>query len=187
MTRSPRRLLLWVMAALAGLTVLDALAAMRLADARANAERQRDNALRCRSLAASIASLRSLPSVAGASEPANDDLARHVEAAAATAGIAKEAVIRIAPEAPRRIGDTPYLEKPAQLTLKQITLLQLAALLRQLTADASGIRATSLRISGPREGENSGHWNCEVTLTYRIYSPPPARPVRDDHVGKGDL
>jgi hypothetical protein len=81
----------------------------------------------------------------------------------------------IAPAAPRRIGESPYLEHPTQLLLRQVTLAQVFSFLHALSDGGSPLEARSIRLSAAREDPTGTQWTVELTLSYKLYSPIPAK------------
>lgn len=125
----------------------------------------------CQALVPRLEALKRRPTLVGLQELPATDLTQHVEQAAQRAAMPISCVIRISPEAARRLGDTVYKEKPTQILLRQVTLRQLAAFFLELTKRGSGLQVKSLRLSAPREQESGEGWTAEATVSHVIYSP----------------
>lgn len=71
---------------------------------------------------------------------------------------------------PRRVGNTAYLRKPTVLYTSGLSLMQITALLHELTYD-SPLTAQELTLRTP-PGDNPGdRWDANITLTYLLYEP----------------
>jgi hypothetical protein len=134
------------------------------------------------SLARQIVLLRQKPDRATMQSRSDQSLAQTIEASAVASGLAREQVARIEPHAPRRLGDSDYLEHATVVQLDNVTLSQLATTLAALRSGAAGpeqLRVSSLRISAPYQDDSPGGvepWNAELTLTYLVYSPKTTAP-----------
>lgn len=145
--------------------------------------------LESQALAQRVEKLTERAPVALAGELQISALAGAIEQAASTAQLPIAGVLRINPQAPRRVGDTPYLQKPTDVSLRSVTLQQLIGFLHALSADRSNLWPTELSLSAPRAvaaspsargpgagpAEQSDRWDADLTLSYLIYSPPAAR------------
>jgi len=138
------------------------------------AEADRDDCLR---MARRGRELSTRPTLATERERLASEITGLIEKAAQTAGLTPESLSRITPEPPRRLGDTAYKEKPTQVFLKRVTLMQVVTLVHSLLEADAGLHANSIRLTVPREDEAAGHWNAELVLTYLIYDPP--RPEKE--------
>lgn len=136
----------------------------------------------CQDLADKISRLRDRPAMAGVADMQLQDLARIIEEAAVNAKLDREQLVRIWPEAPRRLGDSPYLEKNTQVLVRDASLEQLVRFLvslvsakveRERTVDRE-LTVTSLRITAPRQNEGANRWTVEAVFSYLIYAPAPA-------------
>ncbi len=132
----------------------------------------------CRQLGQRIERLRGRPSLAGSAELQQGELTQRIELAARQANIPAERLIRVWPEASRRLGETPYREKPTQVLLRNVSLQQTVTLLHTLSSSEAGLQVKSLRITAPREGERGDLWTVEATLSYLIFSPQGDTPHR---------
>jgi len=175
---NPRKRELWLigtMLALLLLTVLWSYGQMS-ASKEAVLSAAQDTA-QCRHLADRIGQLQHKPSLAGSSELAMTELARLIEQAAAGSEIPGGSLVRITPEAARRIGDSVYKEKPTQVLLRNVTLGQIVRFLHSLTGNDSGLEARQIRLSAPRDQQTGDQWVLEATLGYLIYAP--ATPLKE--------
>lgn len=150
-------------------------------DQRTAAQASAADLARCKQIAANIEALRDQDAVASTDDNTAQleaSLAQQIDAAASRVGLAGDWRRGIDHKLPRRVGDSPYLRKPAVLLTRGLTLTQLTALLHELTDD-SPLTVSELRLNTPN-GEPAGdRWDADVTLTYLIYAPPvndgPAR------------
>ena len=92
-------------------------------------------------------------------------------AEAGAAAQATGAILRIGPQPPRRLADSVYLEKPTQVSVRQLTLQQLITFLHDLSDDSSNLWVPSLRIRSSQVATVAGRWDAEMTVSYLIYSP----------------
>ena len=129
------------------------------------------NLERCEQLAAAIKQLRSKPSLANSAQEPISDLAPQLELAASSAKIAAQRLLRIDPESPRRVGDTPFLQVSTHVDIRGATLRELLTMLHSLLSSNPTLRVTFIRLSVPREEIIDERWNVELTLTYFVYSP----------------
>lgn len=173
-----RRLQFQVLLLLVLLMAATGWAFMRLADRRTAAQDAADQLAEAQQLIAQIEALREKPVLAGVQEMPPTDLAQLIEQAAQQARLDTAQIVRIWPEPARRLGETPYRQKPTQLLLRNVSLEQLTRFLLQLVQGPYQLRVSGLRLSAPRSlaaggaGDSGGNrWVAEVTLTYLLYSP----------------
>ena len=138
----------------------------------------------CRQLADDIVRLRKRPAIAGSREMELTELSKRMEEAARAAQVPAGGLVRISPEAARRLdragggsgyggaADVPYLEKPTTVLLSGVTLPQLAAFMYAVGTGPSALDVPSLRLSAPRDEEAGDRWSAEVEFSYLIYAPP---------------
>lgn len=164
------------------LTLLGALA-IAAHVARLGAQRrersQREDLDDCRSMASQIERLRTGRQRALLKTKPSDELNRKIADWASRVGIPADRLIRIEPQQPSRIGDTPYLQQVTELEIMQTELPKLIELAQASQRDEEGLKVSSMRLSLPRlESDKDGpeQWNIELTLTYLIYSPTSNRP-----------
>lgn len=130
-------------------------------------------------LAAGIRLLGSSPEQALLSGPSQADLIRRIELAGETAGISRDTVTRIHPQAERRLEDSAYLAYPTTVELRAVSLAELVAFLGELVARDPALRITALHVTLPRSaisGNDTERWHVEITLTHLIFSPKSSRP-----------
>lgn len=154
-----------MLAVVAGYSVLELLAARNAALAC-----ERDVA-DCRTLIRQIDAHRRRPSVAAEREKEPDEISGPIERAARAAGIASERLVRIVPEPGRRLASTPYVEKPVQVTLKNVPIRQIVGLLDAVTTAQAGLEARSIRLTAPQPEDAGDSWNVELTLGYLVFEP----------------
>jgi hypothetical protein len=122
-------------------------------------------------LAARIASLKTQPAMAGTSQQAIEELAARVQASAQSFGINADDIASIAPDAPARLADSPYLEQSTTVELRELTLVQLVDLLYALSNHQSGLRIKALHLTAPPQKIGGNTWSAEITVSSLIYSP----------------
>jgi len=137
----------------------------------------------CQTLERQITLLRDQPRQAQAAALQQPEMARRIEKAAQQAGIDPRNLERIAPEEPRRLGDSVYLESPTQITLSHATLGQVVGFLHNLAGGGGGgaggggdLRVQSVRLGAPRGSDGAGGgagstWRAEITVSYWVYAP----------------
>ena len=128
----------------------------------------------CREMTGKIESIANRPALASGSERLADEIHGLIEKAARSAGIGAEGVVRISHEQPQRLGNSAYKEKPTLVTLKNVSLQQLADMLYGLYGQDNGLSAKVVRLTTPAAEDASNLWNAEVAVTYLIYDPPTA-------------
>jgi hypothetical protein len=122
-------------------------------------------------LAEQIESLMAEPKIAAADESRGvQELDPKIGRALQAAGLPRRPTIeRIFPQSAREVGDVPYQIKPTAVSIRSVTLAQLAAFLYHLT-DGTGLNVRDLQMRAARSG-NAQQWDAEATLTYLIYAP----------------
>ena len=136
--------------ALAGLLGLLAFSGLRLYRNRRAAEVAAENLTVCRQLARQIERLNSTPTRASLHRRSSGDLALKIQQAAQIAKIPESAIVRIDPQANRRMGETPYVQQPTRLEIRQISFDGLVRFLAEVSSSESGLQATSVRLTAPR-------------------------------------
>lgn len=137
------------------------------------AARAAEDLANCRLLAEQIKSLRNQSAMASDQDEAGvqqDRLVEQINAAADKAGLTGQWQDSIEHRREMRVGDTPYLRKPAVLITRGLTLAKLTALIHHLTYD-SPYTAEKILLRTPPGDESGGAWDADITLTYLIYSP----------------
>jgi hypothetical protein len=155
---------------LAGLAAADLWIWFELTSARSSAVAATSNRAYCQQLATRIRGLREAPAVAQSQAIAASELVRRIERAMASAELAPDRLGSVLPEAPKRVEDSPYVERPTNLQIRSVSLRQLVSFLHAVTSD-SGLRITSIRLAEPREETAVDAWNADVTVSYWVYSP----------------
>jgi|WetSurMetagenome_2_1015567.scaffolds.fasta_scaffold442058_1 hypothetical protein len=135
-----------------------------------------DETAACRQLARTIESLRTAPKVAATGDADVQDLGARIKAAAGQAGLAESAVEGVFPQSARRLGDSPYLQKPVAMSLRGVTLDQLATFLYGV-AEGSSLTVRDLRLRAPHGDAARNLWDADATLTCLFYEPA-AKPAR---------
>jgi len=124
----------------------------------------------CKELQEHIELLRDKPAVASTKALASQELGQLIAAAAKQAALPNGPPRDVFPQAARAANDSPYMIKPTSLTLRGVSLMQLADFLYHLTGD-SGLNVRDIRLRSPRGRKAGGVWNAETTITYLIYKP----------------
>ena len=124
----------------------------------------------CRALTCEIASLRQKPKVATTEAMGAGELGQRIQAASRQAGMGEASIEGIYPQPARRMGDSPYVQKPTVLALRGVSLPQVAAFLYHLSADG-GLSVRDLRLRSPHSEAPQDTWDAEVTVTVLVYSP----------------
>jgi hypothetical protein len=125
----------------------------------------------CRRLADDILTLSPPPAAAPATGVGVHELGQRIEDASRKANLAPVSLEGVFPQNARRLGDTPYLQKPTSLVLRNVSLSQLVTFLYHLT-DQSGWIVQDLRLRTPRGDEHGALWDAEATLTCLMNAPP---------------
>jgi hypothetical protein len=160
-----------------------------LADRRQAAGAAQHDAGICQDLAERIKRLKDKPMVAGSHEIELTELSKRIEQAAVDCQIPASELVRISPEAARRVGDSLYLEKPTTVLLEGVGLHELARFLYDMSNGSAAMDVQNLRLNAPREQETGDRWTAEVTLSYLIYAPKPETNGTSGKIpaAKGDL
>ncbi len=136
------------------------------------ASRARADLAECSKLAARIQAIQARPQLASDKPRQAAETTGMIEAAAKFAKIPSARLVRINPGPLRRLGDSPYKEKPTAVFLKKVTMEQVVVFLHNLTGPAGGLTARTLRLSSPSSADTGNLWSVELELTYLIYDPP---------------
>jgi hypothetical protein len=129
----------------------------------------------CNRLAARIAVLNQLPTMASDRERLGAELNGPLEQAAQAAGIASDRLVRIVPEPAQRIGDSAYKEKPTRVIVKNVGLRPLITMVHRLTQSDGGWSLSTLRLTAPSRDATENLWTAELVFTYLVYEPLPTR------------
>lgn len=118
-----------------------------------------------------IESLMGEPKIAAADESRGiQELDPKIGRALQAAGLPRRPTIEsIFPQAAREVGNAPYRIKPTAVSIRSVTLAQLATFLYHLS-DGTGLNVRDLRMRAARSG-NAQQWDAQATLTYLIYAP----------------
>jgi len=171
----------------AGLLVFLAIATWRFVDNRRAARSAADNLGKCNKLAKQIELLAARPTHASREQKSPQDLSLTVQKAARIAEFPEKAVVRIDPEADRRVGKTAYSRQPTRIVVRNVTLASLVKFLEEVSSSEAALQATAVRLTAPRTppkeaGDNPEEvketWSAEVTLTHLLYSPEYAATQR---------
>ncbi len=146
----------------------------RLTRTRASAATAAGELAECRRHAAIIHSLADRPALADDAERQSAQTSRLIEQAASAAGIDARQLIRISPGQARRVGDSPYTDKPTAVTLRAVRTDQLVKFIHAVQAAPQGLTCSAIRLDAAGDGSKP-LWSAEVELTYLIYEPPGAK------------
>lgn len=157
---------------------------LRLRDARSGYTHETHQLVEAQGYAQKILENRDVPQLVSDREMELTHLARLIERSADQAKVPRQALDRIWPQPPRRIGDTVYQRKATQLVIRDITLPQVIRFLHGLAVGDSPLRIDSLRLSAPRNSSathsagrqtNSSPsretWTLEATVSHLLYKP----------------
>ena len=138
------------------------------------ARRAGEELAECERLAARIAQLSDRPG-AGSDQAvaaaAGTDLARSIEQLASQCSMPPDAVVRIVPEAARRVEGIDYREERTSVVLRSVNIAQVIRLLHAMSRSNPGLIAEGLVLSaGPAE-EAAGTWNVEIRFVHSVYAP----------------
>lgn len=167
-------------ALLALLLIAAGWSALRLDDQRAAADAAAYELAECRLIAQRIEALRDQDAIASADDNSAEQeaaLVRQIKDAGSAArlpdGWMQAQNVHIQHKPARRVGDSPYKRKPADLDIPGLSLPELAALLHELTYDTP-LTVTDLHLRTPTGLGVSSRWKAVVTVSYLIYDPPKA-------------
>jgi len=142
----------------------------RLSTSQARASDEGNAWTRSDGLARQIQILRDQPTMADDHAMQKADMTRRIAKAASAASL-NDKLVSIDHLTARRIGRTPYLEKPTRLTLRDVDMPKTLTMLYSLTQGNSRLNVSRLRFTAPREEANSKTWSVDTTVTYLIYEP----------------
>ena len=137
-----------------------------------------ENLAACRQLASQIQQLRRQSQHASLVGRSLSDLADDVEHAAEGAGLSRDSIVRIDPQAVRRVGDSDYEEQSTEVELLAATVRQIEQLIAGLASTDSNLEVRTVRLRMPREQavqDGTELWLAELVLTQCIYAPKSAR------------
>lgn len=150
------------------LSVAAAVAASRLAAARADAAAQAQDLSAAR---ADLSDLDAWHVTSGQGDGRGEDasdLNRRIRAAAAAGGLIEQ-LVRVDPGPPARVADTATTRTPVYLRLESVDLRRLTTFIHVLTEDDASLRVTGIDLSAPaataprtNTGEN---WDVDLTIS----------------------
>lgn len=132
------------------------------------------NLHQCKTLAAKIADAAQTPQRARLESRSIADLGTTIEKAATDAQLARDRVLRIDPQAAKRLGKTDYLEQATEVELSAVTLRQIVEFVYNLARTDEQLHVRTLRLRMPHDAGNSTApelWLADIVLTQRIYAP----------------
>ncbi len=161
----------WMVAGLFGLLIAALVySGLKYREAEAHAQRAADQARQVQSIAQEIVQLTDRPAVAMTQTEEVRQLSGLIESSAIACGIEKQHIDSIDAQDARRIGKTPYYRLPTRVSLVDVELQELVALLTKM-AEGDHIRIDDCRIAAPHAEVVGRTWNAEFTLSYLIYDP----------------
>ncbi len=143
----------------------------RLSTSQARASDEGEAWSRSDRLAKQIQALRDQPTMADDHAMQKADMTRRIAKAVSAASLDEKRLVSIDHQTARRIGRTPYLEKPTRLTLRDVDMPGTLSMLYSLTQGNSRLNVSRLRFTAPQEAANSNAWTVDTTVTYLIYEP----------------
>ena len=170
-TRKPDREPLLLTAVILALLVASLWSYGQLNAARSRSSLEGDARSRCEGLADQIQAIHDEPTMADDHAMLKSDMTRYIASAASTASLEERKLVSIDHQNARRIGRTPYLEKPTRLTLRDVKLPQVLTMLYALTQDNPRLNISRLRLTAPRDETDTMTWTVDTTVTYLIYDP----------------
>ena len=132
---------------------------------------------KCEKIAQTI---QSIQQQAQSLQPADDmnSLVQQIQQAASQAAMPMNHVQRIRPSSPRRLGQSPYVEMPTQLSLQDVTMKNAITFLHHLADAQPDMQIQSLRITSPRSQRSPNTpanmpetWQFQVGLASLAYLP----------------
>lgn len=129
-----------------------------------------------------ISALRNAPLQVQVETTTNESLAQLVEDVATASGLGSDRIVHVSPAAPRRVGDTDYLEQITGVELREVSLKQLIQFALAVPHSNAGlhvpavtIRQTNSTIDATNYKSDHEFWNVQLTLTTRSHAPkiPP--------------
>jgi hypothetical protein len=153
---------------------LAAWSCLRLQAGYQRAQSARENLSVCEQLAGRIERLRTLPSQASLDARSDAELTGLMDTAANQLRLPPRSIQNIDPQPIRRLEKSPYKVQATQVTLQNVTLLQLVSILMNVTRGDSELKVTELRLNAPHgadPNDNVETWDAEATLTQLIFSP----------------
>lgn len=126
---------------------------------------------------------RRIEAARGPAGSSDAEVARTIESAAKAAELPDESVERIEPGSPKRLGDTPFVEQPTTVELRDVELRQLFRFLHALAAaegpGAPGVGLKDIRLTAPASPTaDRDVWSVQGTVTHRMYAPVETKTVR---------
>jgi len=129
----------------------------------------------CRGYEKRILRLRGRPAMAAEQERASAEVSAPIEEAAKAAGVPADRLVRISPEPARRLGESPYKEKPTRVFLKNVSMQEIVTVAHRLVGEKHGFDLKSVRLDAADRGEATGRWSAELVFVYLIYDPARSR------------
>lgn len=141
-----------------------------MVERRAAAQLAADDLQLCENLAQKIEAMKGRVTVVTDEDSGVRQLGERLKLAQEHAQIRAEALQAVVPQAAKRMGDSSYLQKPTEVSLRRVTLQEVVAFFLHVTAE-SGLTVRDLRLQARREVEARSYWDVTVTLTYLVHSP----------------
>lgn len=126
---------------------------------------------------------RRIEAARGAGGSTDSEVVRMIESASKTAQLPDESFERVESGFPKRLGDTPLVEQPTTVELRDVELRQLFRFLHALAAPegpgAPGVGLKDIRLTAPA-GPTADRdvWSVQGTVTHRMYAPVETKTVR---------
>ena len=168
----------WGPAILLVLTLTGVYSFAQLRSAERRFELAQNELVESRRLAREIAELRELPQFAALESATDESISARIDAAAAEVGLSPTTIVRIQPQSPAWIDDTPYRVRPTRVELVDVTVRELVQFSHSLIDEAGGMTVRDVRLwsSEPDSSTRTEKWSAEITLTQMTFSPKTRRP-----------
>lgn len=140
------------------------------ASARAAAE----NLGECKRVADEIETLRQRPATSTLETQSVSELSKRMEEAMKFAQLPAACLIRVDPQAARRVANTEFKQQSTSLELRGVTLKQLIQFLHKLESSQAGLQTSSLHLAAPQRpaaDTSAETWTAQVVLTSFIFAP----------------
>ncbi len=171
-----RVIILWSAVIVLGAISAVGWSALTLVDAKEYAARAGDDLADAQKLAGDIRSLRNHPSLAVSQESPTADFSRALDAAMKASDTEANDLVRVTSEAPRRVKDTDYQERPTRLMLQNLSLEQVVQFLTAVISGRPALSVDGIHLTAPHDSPDADAWAAEFTISYLVYSPKEGAP-----------
>ena len=123
----------------------------------------------CKEIASRIQRLKTVPRFAVTSADSPEAISARIGSTVSTL-LPPGSLVSIQAEPVRNLGNAPYLLSGTQITLRDVTLPQIARFAGQLEDHNRGLVITELRLSDSDTTGSNDRWSTDLKLTQTIYS-----------------